>query len=113
MMNIKNIDPGKFNKKIVISKATQLEDESGFQVETLIPVLTTYAHVKTTRGFTLIKNASKFEEALTNFTIRYVPIPFERGMVITYNNKRYEIQYVNNIDEENVLYELQAKEVMQ
>ena len=72
MMNVKNIDPGKFNKKIVISKATQLEDESGFQVETLIPVLTTYAHVKTTRGFTLIKNATKFEEALTNFIIRYV-----------------------------------------
>ena len=34
-------------------------------------------------------------------------------IIVTYNNKRYEIQYVNNIDEENVLYELQAKEVMQ
>ena len=72
MMNVKNIDPGKFNKKIVISTATQIEDESGFQVETLVPALTTYAHVKTTRGFTLIKNDTKFEEALTNFIIRFL-----------------------------------------
>lgn len=111
MMNVNCIDPGKFKHKIVISQAIQVEDSDGFQTESLVEILQVYAHVKTTRGFTLIKSGTKFEEAFTNFTIRYVPINIERGMIITFNEKRYEIQYVNNVDEEDVLLELQAKEV--
>ena len=111
MINTKNIDPGLLRHKITISSVVQVEDESGFQTESLTPVLTAYAYIKTTRGFTLIKNNTKFEEAYTNFTIRFTGAVISRGMIIEYNNKKYVIQYINDIDEENILLELQAKEV--
>lgn len=111
MININNINPGGFRHRISIYNVIQVEDSEGFQVEELSLVLTTNAFIKTTRGFTLIKNGTKFDEAYTNFTIRHTAAPIERGMVILYNNIRYVIQYVNNIDHENVLIELQAKEV--
>lgn len=111
MININNINPGDFRHRISIYNVAQVEDSEGFQVEELSLVLTTNAFIKTTRGFTLIKNGTKFDEAYTNFTIRHTAVPIERGMVILYNNIRYVIQYVNNIDHENVLIELQAKEV--
>ena len=32
-------------------------------------------------------------------------------MIVLFKNKRYTIEYLNNIDEENVELEIQAKEV--
>lgn len=110
-MNLNNINPGDFKHKISIYNVFQVEDSEGFQTEELSLSLIAYAFIKTTRGFTMIKNGTKFDEAYTNFTIRHTAVPIERGMVILYNNRRYEIQYVNNIDHSDVLIELQAKEV--
>ena len=70
-----------------------------------------YANVKTTKGFTIIKNNSDFEKALTNFTIRYPHTPIDRDMEIDFNGKTYTIQYLNNVDEMNVELEMQCKEV--
>ena len=73
------------------------------------------------QGFTLIKNNSDFEKALTNFTIRYSMVVEDayynsvnsnRDMLIEFKNKVYKIEYFNNIDEANVEIEMQCKEVM-
>lgn len=104
---------GKYNHKIEICTAMITEDSQGFQVVTAKqpPVLTAYASVKTTRGMTLIKNDSDFEKAYTNFTIRYPHTEINRDMLILFRGKTYSIEYLNNVHEENVELEIQAKEI--
>jgi head-tail adaptor len=72
-------------------------------------VLSPYANIKTTKGFTLIRNGSDFEKALTNFTIRYPHTTINRDMEIDFRDKTYTIEYLNNVDEECVFLEIQAK----
>jgi SPP1 family predicted phage head-tail adaptor len=105
------INAGKYNKKIVIYKESGGIDDEGFPIEGNTDVLTTWANVKTTKGFTLIANNSDFEKAYTNFTIRYPKTEITRDMRIRFNNKIYSIEYLNNVDESNVELEIQAKEV--
>ena len=63
------INAGKYNKKISIYQTTVVKDSAGFQSKQRDLALQTYAHVKTTKGMTLIKNNTDFEKAYTNFTI--------------------------------------------
>ena len=102
---------GQFNKKIQIVRETITTDADGFKVVTQTVILSPYAKVKTTKGFTLIANGSDFEKATTNFTIRYPVTVITRDDVIVFKGKRYEILYLNNVDEANVELEIQAKEV--
>lgn len=115
------IDAGKYNKKITIYQIVETFDNQGFPIETKEIVLKPYAHIKTTKGFTLIANNSDFEKAYTNFTIRYSQAVINayynsqasnRDMLVAFNNKTYSVQYLNNIDEMNVEIEMQCKEVM-
>lgn len=115
------INAGKYRHKIIIYKIVKEKDNQGFPVETQSIVLSPYAYVKTTKGFTLIANDSNFEKAYTNFTIRYSQTVIDayynsnnsnRDMFISFRNKTYKIEYLNNIDEENIEIEIQAKEVM-
>ena len=115
------INAGKYNRKIVIYEVIESVDEDGFPTQDNSVILTTYASVKTTRGYTLIANNSDFEKAYTNFTIRYsqkvVDAYYDnensnRDLLIQFRNKTYTIEYFNNVDEANVELELQAKEVL-
>lgn len=121
VMKMKQIDAGKYNKKITIYQVIDTEDSQGFPIESTVVVLEPYAYVKTTRGFILIANDSDFEKAYTNFTIRYSQTVIDayynsqtsnRDMLVAFNNKTYSVQYLNNIDEANVEIEMQCKEVM-
>jgi SPP1 family predicted phage head-tail adaptor len=105
------INAGKYNRKINIYQTTIVKDTAGFKSKQKTLILSPYAHVKTTSGFTIIKNNSDFEKALTNFTIRYPVTQITRDMTVEFNGKEYTIQYINNIDEANVELELQCKEV--
>lgn len=106
------LNAGKYNKRITIYQATRVTDAQGFQndFEKEI-ILQPYAAVKTTKGFTLIANNSDFEKAYTNFTIRYPKTAITRDMLIEFAGKTYSIEYLNNVDEEGVELEIQAKEV--
>lgn len=107
------INAGKYNKKISIISKQEVKDSDGFKSFQEVTVLTTYANIKTTRGMTLIANDSDFEKAYTNFTIRYPKnTSINRKMLIRYNNRVYTIEYLNNVNEENVELEIQTKEVM-
>ena len=64
------INAGKYNRKIVIYQVTEGKDADGFPANVETVILTTYADVKTLRGYTLIINDSDFEKAYVNFTIR-------------------------------------------
>ena len=105
------MNAGKYNKKINIYSVTVGKDSAGFKSVTRTLVLSPYANVKTTKGFTLIKNGTDFEKAYTNFTIRYPHTALNRDMEIDFNGKTYTIEYMNNVDEANVELELQCKEI--
>ena len=102
---------GKYNRKISIYSVTVGKDSAGFKKVKRTLVLNAYASVKTTKGFTLIKNGTDFEKAYTNFTIRYPHTALNRDMEIDFNGKTYTIEYMNNVDEANVELELQCKEI--
>ena len=105
------INAGEYNYKIQIVKIIETKDADGFPIKSQAVVLSPWAKVKTTKGFTLIVNNTDFEKAYTNFTIRYPRTPIERDMLILFMGKTYEIQYLNNINEAFVELEIQAKEV--
>lgn len=105
------LNAGKYSKRITIYKTVIVTDEDGFQTEQKQVILTPYAYVRTTKGFTLIANNSDFEKAYTNFTIRFPKTKIKRGMLIDFNDKTYTIEYLNNVDESNVELEIQTKEV--
>lgn len=102
---------GKYNKRIEFYTVIKSYDAAGFPVTAETPVLTAYAEVKTTKGYTLIQNASDFEKALTRFVIRYTTTAITYDMIIKYAGKVYTIEYINNIDEMNDEIELECKEV--
>ncbi len=105
------INAGKYNKKIVIFKHSAGKDSQGFPTNARTDVLTAYASVKTTKGYTIITANSDFEKAFTNFTIRYPNTVITREMFVEYNGRTYSIEYLNNVDEKDVELEIQAKEV--
>ena len=105
------INAGNYNKKISIYQIVTSEDDAGFKTKSKSIILNTYAKIKTTKGFTLIANNTDFEKAYTNFTIRYPKKEITRDMLIEYNKKTYSIEYLNNIDENNIELEIQAKVV--
>lgn len=105
------MNAGKYNKKIQIVASAETKDAYGCPVTTTETVLNAYASVKTTKGYTLIKNNSDFEKAYTNFTIRYPKTEITREMLVIFKGKTYTIEYLNNINEANIELELQCKEV--
>ena len=105
------INAGEYNKRITIYQVTEQEDDGGFKHKVEAVILSVYAKVKTTKGFTLLTSNTDFEKAYTNFTIRFPKTEVTRDMMIRYNGKDYTIEYLNNVDEESVELEIQAKEV--
>lgn len=102
---------GKYKKRIGIYQITRGKDSAGFPADVETLVLSAYAEVKTTKGFTLIVNNTDYEKALTRFTIRKPQTQIAYDMYILFNGKKYSIEYINNVDEANEELELQCKEV--
>ncbi len=113
------INAGKYNKRISIYQVVKGVDDDGFPNEQEELVLSPWASVKTTKGFTLVVNNSDFEKATTNFTIRYSKAVEDayynssnRDMTIRYGNKVYTVQYLSNVNEDDTEIEMQAKAVI-
>ena len=108
---------GKYRHKIKIVEVIQGLDSDGFPTLTETVLLEPYACIKTTKGYTLIKNDSDFEKAYTNFTIRYSQTlvdrynEIDRNLRIIFKGKTYLIEYLKDIDELNFEIEMQAKVV--
>lgn len=105
------LNAGKYNKRISIYNVVNVKNANGFVVKKKTLILQAYASVKTTKGMTLIANGSDFEKAYTNFTIRYPRTQITRDMLIDFHGKTYSIEYLNNVNENGLELEIQAKEV--
>lgn len=105
------INAGKYNHRIKIVRVVKEYDKDGFPVEREETVLEPWANVRTTSGYTLVKSGTDFEEASTNFTIRYPVTAIDRDMRVKFNGKTYTIQYLNDVNEANIELEMQCREV--
>lgn len=105
------INAGKYDHRIQIVKPKVSHDAEGFPTTVDVPIIEAYASVRTTSGYTLIKSGTSFEAATTNFTIRYPKTKIDRDMVVLFDGRRYEIQYLNNVNYANVELEAQCREV--
>ena len=111
------INAGDYSKKISIYQIEEMEDSDGFVTKNEVIILEPFSKVKTTKGYTLIANGSDFEKAYTNFTIRYSKkvedtyYNSNREVYVKYKNKIFTVEYLNNIDEENIELEMQCKRV--
>lgn len=106
------VNAGKYKHRIQIVRPRASHDAEGFPATVDEPVLEAYASVITTSGYTLIRSSTSFEAATTNFTIRYpLEAKIDRDMVVLFDGRRYEIQYINNVNYANVELEVQAREV--
>ena len=106
------INAGDYKHKISIYQEVEKEDGAGFREKTQSIILTTRAKIKTTKGYTLLKNNTDFEQAHTNFTIRFPKKEITRDMLLEYKGKTYTIEYLNNVDELNIELEIQARAVV-
>ena len=103
---------GKYNKKIEIYSQVKGKDSDGFPVDAETLVLSVWANVVTTKGYTLIVNDTDFEKAYTKFTFRKPAITeINRKMIIKYKSKVYTIEYIDDVNEDGTELEIQAKEV--
>lgn len=111
------INAGDYNKLISVYQIEEVEDNDGFNTKKETVILTPYAKVKTTKGYTLIASGSDFEKAYTNFTIRYSKkvedayYNSNRDVYVKYKDKIFTVEYLNNIDETNIELEMQCKRV--
>lgn len=105
------MNAGKYNRKIQFYSVTKSKDAAGFPADVETLVLTCYAEVKTTKGFTLITNQTNFEKAYTRFVIRYPQTAITYDHIIKFNGKVYTIEYINDMDMAHTELELECKEV--
>ena len=108
----KTKNAGKYNRRIEIYKITKGKDAAGFPADVEALVISVYAEVKTTKGFTLIMNNTDYEKALTRFTFRYPQTVITYDMIVKFRGKTYNIEYINNVNEANEEIELECKEVL-
>ena len=121
---------GKYTNRITIIKKIPVQRDDGLSGETRsVEIVTCFADIKTTRGYSIIMNDSDFELAYVNFTIGYcqkvvdayfngaVPegqdpgVAFKttkRNLFIVYNNVEYEVKYLDNVDLKNIEIEMQT-----
>lgn len=105
------INAGDFDKKIEIVRHTKMTDAAGFDTVSTVVITSAWAKVNTTRGFTMITNGTNFEEATTAFLIRKPNVEIRRKDIVRFNGLDWRIDYLNNIDEQNIFVELQCKQV--
>lgn len=107
------LNAGKYRHPIKVYRTSSTKDAEGFKAKARTLLLSAYAEVNTTRGYTLIKNNTDLEKAYTKFTIRMPDAAkmLKRHDEIDWKGKIYRIDYLNDVDAKGVELEVQAIEV--
>ena len=90
-----NVNPGELSKSIVIKKITYPTDADGIATKTYNTIRTTKASFTRTSGTELMKSKTEFSEVKTRFLVRYTSTVIDTSMIVVYDNKEYDINYVN------------------
>lgn len=122
---------GKYTHKITIIKKIPVKRDDGLTGKIRpVEIVSCFADIKTTRGYSIAMNDSDFELAYVKFTIGYcqkvVDAYFngvvleeqdapskttKRNLFVVYNNVEYEVKYLDNVDLKNIEIEMQTLKV--
>lgn len=109
MKNYK-IDPGELNKRITIYRITGQKDAAGYLSggPLLVKVRDCWAKFTRESGTEKQKNNADFSEVRVRFLIRTPPAEtvIDRKMIVSYREDIYQIEYVNDYDDEGQYTEL-------
>ena len=109
MKNYK-IDPGELSKRITIYRITGQKDAAGYLSggPLLVPVRECWAKFTRESGTEKQKNNADFSEIRVRFLIRTPPpaTVIDRKMIVSYREDIYQIEYVNDYDDEGQYTEL-------
>lgn len=103
------INPGIFDKRIKIVKYELIKDEDGFNSKKEVKVLKAWAKVTNMSGTEIMRSSSDFAEVKTRFLIRTPKINLDKDMEIIFQNKNYEIVYINDYSYDKKYAEIMAK----
>ena len=53
-----------------------------------------------------MKSKTEFSEVKTRFLVRYAPTVIDTSMIVAYNNKEYDINYVNEYGDKKEYIEI-------
>ena len=105
------INPGELNKKISIYSKSSGTDADGYPLNTETLVHSCWAKFSRTSGTEAIKSNADFESLNVRFLIRYTTKTITRKMIVKYNGKNYEIDYLNDYEDSHEYIELWANKV--
>lgn len=100
------MNSGELNKRITIFKKESGEDEDGFPVNNEVTVRECWAKVNKISGTQLVKSNAELTQNKLRFVIRYSSIPIDEKMFIRYNDKIYDIKYINDYNESHDFVEI-------
>ncbi|SHH05935.1 phage head closure protein [Tepidibacter thalassicus] len=107
-----DIKIGELNKRISIVEIQQMQDEYGFATEQETEVCKCWAKVSNMSGREVFKAGADYSKVKIRFLIRYrKDIKLNTDMKIRFNNKLYNIVYINNYNFNNKFVELIAEVV--
>ena len=105
------MNPGMLNKKIKISKHPLVPDGAGgFQEsDSLDTVAVVWANINPLRGREYVQAQQDRAEITHKVTLRYRK-DIDRACILDYENRKFEIMHIINIQEKNRYLELMCKE---
>ena len=112
--NIKKVCTADFNKKIIVQKYGSYGNNSPDADVLLIyqTLATVFAMVKTSASGDFINNVNVSNTITIDFYIRYnSAINISQQLFFLLDGKRYKIELVDNIDKDNKITRLRAKEL--
>jgi SPP1 family predicted phage head-tail adaptor len=112
--NIKKICTADFDKKIVIQKYGSVGNSSPDADITFnyITFATVFAMIKTNATGNFVNNVNVGTSITIDFYIRFNSlIDINQQLFVLFDNKRYKIELVDDIDKDNKIIRLRAKEL--
>lgn len=106
-----NVNPGELNKKITIFEYTETQDEDGYPVKEKNLVHSANASFKRMSGAETVKANADFTTEKVRFLIRYTSKELDRRMLVEYNKKEYEIEYINDYEDAHEYIEIWATRI--
>ena len=100
------VNIGTLNKRIQIIETVKTEDDAGFETEEIKVIRTCWASYNKVSGTEMIKSNADFTSEKYRFLIRYSKTLLSRKMQVKYNNKMYEIDYINDYNDAHEFVEL-------
>ena len=110
------INPAKYRNRISFEKYEKIQNDYGHWEEDWVEdkdIGSVYAQIRTIRGNEFIMAGANKVEVSARINIRYRPdiLDNESDLRIKFNNRIYEVVYMNNLEERNIEIELIVNEV--